>query len=257
MIDLHSHILPGLDDGARDLEMAVAMARAAVANGITGMVCTPHAMDGVYNTGPDQVLQSVERLQEELDNRAIPLRLYPGQEVHIHYDLLESIRERRVLTVNNAGKYVLLELPALSVPPYTDDLVYELWLNGITPIIAHPERNAAVRRDPAYVRRWTEHGTVLQISSGALTGQFRGDILRLCRRLVRQGRVALIASDAHNMDGRRPALAEAFHQVKRWTNDAYADQLRRNADRVLQGIKWFGTMPLAPPQRLSLPFWRS
>ena len=206
MVDLHCHILPGRDDGAEDLDEALEMSRRAVADGITDLVATPHAQDGLHENRRIDVLSAVERLQGELDRERIPLHLHPGMEVHLHVELLDNLGAGHLLTLCDGHKHLLLELPALSIPSCTEAILYELQVLGVTPIIAHPERNLALQEHPERLAEWVADGSVAQLTGGSLLGKFGRAAQRTAEEMVLHDWVHLIASDGHSAARRRPLL---------------------------------------------------
>ena len=219
MIDIHCHILPDIDDGPRTMEESLEMCRIAVADGIKTIVATPHHNSPYVDSQPTAVvLQRVEELREELCRHAIPLEILPGQEIHITETIVEDILQGRSLTLNNAGKYALIEMPSDSVPFYVRQVVEELKGNGITAIIAHPERNRQVQQDPSVLEQLIDAGALGQITAGSLLGQFGSSAEKSARELLRYGHVHVIASDGHSR-GRPPVLAEAFRAVDGLASD--------------------------------------
>lgn len=148
MIDLHCHILAGIDDGAESMDASLAMAREAVDQGITHILCTPHHNNGRYDNPKATVISTVALLQAELDQRNLPLTLLEGQEVRITGELLEEIRRDQILFTDLSDVYLLIEFPTMDVPAYTEELFFELRALGKVPVIVHPERNAKFREDP-------------------------------------------------------------------------------------------------------------
>lgn len=147
MIDIHSHILPELDDGAGNIKESVEMARKAVEQGITDIIATPHYYKGKYDNDKEKVERKTWQLNRVLDELDIPLKVWPGQEIRISDELLEDYDNNSVMALNGS-QYMLLELPSNHVPRYTERLIYDLQMKRITPIIAHPERNLEIIRNP-------------------------------------------------------------------------------------------------------------
>ena len=141
MIDIHCHILPGVDDGSSDMGVSFNMAKKAVEAGITHLFATPHHLNEKYVNVKSDIMDRVVRLNESYQQENIPLTIHPGQEVRIHRDMFTSLDKEEILTLDDNGTYLLLELPSGRVPTYTQEVIYELLLKGITPIIVHPERN--------------------------------------------------------------------------------------------------------------------
>jgi protein-tyrosine phosphatase len=235
MIDLHCHILPGLDDGAQDLQEALDMARIAVQDGITEIVATPHTQNGLYNNDADTILQATERFQLALDDAQIPLRVHAGSEVHVHFEMLEHVMQRDVLTVNNERKYLLVELPILNVPREMETLLHELTVAGITPILAHPERNVIIRRKPELLAEWIEHGALAQLTADTLLGRMGKKMQVFATYLIQKQLVHVIGSDAHNIRTRRPKLRAAYQRLTEVAGHEASTLFRENSRAIVQG----------------------
>ena len=214
MIDLHSHILPGIDDGAPDLETALAMARVAVADGIQIMACTPHIMPGYYdNTGPD-IRERVVALQAELTRAEIPLELTTGTDVHLVPDLVTGLQSGHLLTLAN-GRYFLFEPPHNVAPPRMADQVFDVMAVGYHPVITHPERLRWIDDHYDLMIQMVGVGAWMQITAGSVTGRFGKRAQYWAERMLDEGLVHILATDAHNLRARSPVLSEAVEAVSR------------------------------------------
>jgi len=207
MIDLHCHILPGIDDGAADLAVSLKMAEASLADGIQIVACTPHILPGMYhNTGP-QIRAAVADLQQRLDDEAIPLRLVTGADVHIVPDFVAGLRSGRLLTLNDS-RYVLVEPPHHVAPVRMDEFFFGIITAGYVPILTHPERLTWINSHYPLVQRLVQSGVWLQITAGSLTGAFGRNAQYWAERLLDEGCVHILATDAHD-DKRRPVNLQA------------------------------------------------
>lgn len=204
MIDLHAHVLPGIDDGPRDMEGAIALIRQAFEDGIKTIVATPHVGNGIYNPTPEQVLDKLAQVREELDRRRIPVQVLPGMEAFVHVNLARDLEAGRILTING-GPYVCIELPSTQVPIYVQETLFDLKLAGYIPMIIHPERNAAIQRDPNLMEQFADVGAMGILTAGSLTGHFGRTAKRTAEVLIRAGTVQVLATDAHDVR-RRPAI---------------------------------------------------
>ncbi len=213
LIDLHSHILPGLDDGAPTVEVSLAMARAAVENGVTVLACTPHIMPGVWNNSGPQIRQAVEALKAVLADNGVNLNLTTGADVHIAPNLVGAIRSGQVLTLHDT-RYVLLELPHHIAPPRADTCFMQLLDAGYVPIFTHPERLSWVQTRYNLIVRLFEAGVWMQITAGSLIGRFGKRAQLLSERMLRDGFVHILASDAHNLKSRPPNLASGWEAAR-------------------------------------------
>jgi protein-tyrosine phosphatase len=206
VIDLHSHILPGIDDGAADVSVSVAMARAFVADGVTHVACTPHILPGVYhNTGP-QIRQAVGQLQRVLDDNGIPLRLVTGADNHVVPDFVAGLRAGHLLSLADT-RYVLVEPPHHVAPPRLEDMLFSLMTVGFVPILTHPERLSWIRSQYGTFERLARAGVWMQITAGSLAGAFGKSAQYWAQRMLEEGRVHVLATDAHDTTRRPPNLS--------------------------------------------------
>ena len=204
MIDLHSHLLPGIDDGAPDLDASIAMARVAVDGGVEEIVATPH-LSGTYQNDPFGLVERVAAVQGALDDAGVPLRVHTGAEVShaMLHDLSEEMLRACAL---GGGKWILFEPPLSGPVPFIDRMVHELQLKGFSVLLAHPERISAFHRDIELVQKLVDQGCLTSVTAGSLTGQFGGTVKRFTGELLARGLVHNIASDAHDAEYRSPAL---------------------------------------------------
>lgn len=209
MIDLHCHILPGIDDGPGSLDEATRMCRLAARDGITGLVATPHFLDGARGSASRRAGRDarIAALRAALDAAGIDLALHPGAEIHLVPDLRVLLRAEPTLTLNGS-RHVLIELPQV-FPPTVKDMLFELRLLGYRPILAHPERHDCVQRDPDLLLPLAAAGIMTQITAQSLLGDF-GEACRRCAETLVQARTAhIVASDAHGANHRPPLLSAA------------------------------------------------
>jgi len=200
-------MLPGIDDGAPTLEVALAMARCAVADGITVTACTPHIYPGMYDNDREGIASAIAALQDVLDEEGIPLRLVIGADTHLAPDLSARIREGRVPTLNGS-RYLLLEPPHHSVPPRFEESVFNLRTAGIIPVITHPERLSWIESHYPSFQKLVKGGAWMQVTSGSLTGRFGKRPKYWGERMLDEGLVHILATDPPNIDRRPPFLAE-------------------------------------------------
>jgi protein-tyrosine phosphatase len=208
MIDLHGHYLPGVDDGAKDLETAAAMLRHAAADGIEAVVVTPHVMGNSCKAkGLDTLRRNREKIWPELEKNAGKIKLITGAEVYFTSELLPILKENRdLLTINN-GSYFLLEFPADYIYAHSRDFIFKVLTEGFIPIISHAERNQEIQRSPNILFDFVEAGALCQINAGSLRGDFGNEARRTAFELLDANAVHVIASDAHNLTSRKPELA--------------------------------------------------
>lgn len=224
MIDLHTHILPGIDDGAKTLEMSLEMAKIAVGDGIEVMACTPHIYPGLYMNSADGITGHVAALQKNLNDAGIPLKLVCGADVHLVPGLMASIRAGHVPTIHQS-RYLLLEPSHHVAPPRFEELVFEFVAAGLTPVITHPERLTWIEDHFDTFARMTQQGAWMQITAGALTGMFGPRAKYWGEKFLSEGLVHIIASDAHSSRRRVPVLSQARDLAQKLLGAEEAHQL--------------------------------
>ncbi len=197
--------MPEIDDGARSMEEALEMARIAAEDGIEQMVSTPHMFNGLSNN-PEQpeILESVAELNEAIGGG---LKILPGNEVHVSHEIAEQAKNNRVTKINQRN-YMLVEFPQLTVPVGADELFYKLLLQGVRPILVHPERNGQIQTRPSIVETFVERGVFIQVTAMSVTGEF-GPAARACvEALLRHNCVHFLATDTHRPNRRPPILSK-------------------------------------------------
>ena len=209
MIDLHSHILPGVDDGPSSLKTALEMARAAVDGGVKVMVATPHTLNGTYHTQRDRILEGCRVLGNAIKEEGIPLSILPGCEAHLCSELLREIQAGRILTIADKGRHILLELPHPFLPQGVIAFINRLYVMGLTPIIAHGERLPIIQRNPSLMEDMVNAGALCQVTAQSLEGSLGRRAMKCCRDLGQRGLIHVVASDAHDLVNRRPGLSTA------------------------------------------------
>jgi protein-tyrosine phosphatase len=253
MIDLHVHILPGLDDGAKDLDESLEMCRVAVRDGITTIVATPHTADGNYDNSRDRVLAAVGELTDCLPSQGIRLTILPGADIHVHEQLDALINNRETLTVNDTMRYVMVEFPRHVIPPNCIEWMFRLILAGFTPILTHPERNTAIHRKTEFVREWVEKGGLVQLTAMSLTGEFDQEAKKCSEELLKHNLVHVIASDAHSAVRRPPVLSKAVECAASLVGPDYARKLVEDYPAAIIAGKTFD-IPEPIPQKRSFFF---
>lgn len=233
MIDLHSHILPGLDDGSPSLAESLQMARQAVADGTTEMACTPHVTPGIYENGTANITRAVQALEQELRHTGIPLVLHVGADVHVAPDLPGRLADGTVPTLNGS-RYFLFEPPHHVLPPRLEDLVTQLMNSGFVPILTHPERLTWIKANYDVVERLNAAGCLIQITADLVIGAFGRSALYYSEKLIDEGRVDIIASDTHGARRRRPGLSQAVvTAAKRCGEDEVYNMVMKRPSDIL------------------------
>ncbi|PIE34717.1 tyrosine protein phosphatase [candidate division KSB3 bacterium] len=209
MIDIHCHILPGVDDGAENVTETLDMCRLAIADGITTIVATPHQQDGVYNTSCTSIEEQLDVVKGALRDEKLALELLPGADVHIDVHTSRKIQQGEIMTINGTGRYFLLEFPAHSIPPNIDKIIFDLMLKNIIPILTHPERIDEVQENPSRVYDLVSMGVLSQITAMSITGGFGRRAQKCAKTLLKHNLAHIIATDAHSTKSRPPILSEA------------------------------------------------
>ena len=234
-VDVHCHLLPGIDDGAKDLEESLAMARLAVADGISTIVCTPHQCGNYSCNQSDAIRSAVTKLQKVLQQSQIPLEIYAGADVRIESDLIKELRADQILSLADRGRHVLLELPHELYFPL-ENLQRGLKADGVTGILSHPERNQGILNQPSLVKPLVEQGVLMQLTAGSLVGTFGEKIQKFSEDLLCKGLIHFISTDAHSMHRRRPLLERAYARAVKLVGEKTAIEICcRNPLRVVQG----------------------
>jgi len=209
MVDLHCHILSGLDDGARSLDESLAMAEMAIADGITHVVATPHA-SSEYRFDYAAVERAASALQQAVGTR---LHLATGCDLHLNPENLAALKKSPQRFCIHQKDYLLVEFNEFAIPPAMDQTLYEIQLARIRPIITHPERNAVLRAQPQRLEKWIRNGCYGQVTGGSLLGSFGPSALEASLGWMARGLVHFVASDAHNTTGRPHKLRGAYNAV--------------------------------------------
>ena len=197
LVDIHNHILPGLDDGPRTIEEALLLAENAVANGITHVIATPHHLDRKYRNSTLEVKAAVAGLYRELIQRNINLKILPGQEIHLSTNVLMEL-EKDLLTLANSGRYLLIEFPNAYIPADILDVIYKIQLRGYIPIIVHPERNRVLRKNKQLLYEYICKGALVQITASSVLGHNGRSLRKYTKELIKHNLVHFISSDAHH-----------------------------------------------------------
>ncbi len=244
MIDLHAHILPGLDDGAGTLEESVEMCRISYDDGVRTVVATPHILPGVYENNRSTILAGVQKLNEAIGKLGIgssedgmksldpkasyglnseprtrhseqPFVVLPGADVHFSPNLFELCNNGGIMTVSDGGRYLMVEFDSMSLPYQGEEALFKLIARGIIPIITHPERNFEIARTPKRYYRMIKMGCLGQVTAMSLTGEFGPEVKRVAERLLSHRLIHFIASDTHSVHQRPPLLSPAVREAEK------------------------------------------
>lgn len=202
MYDLHAHILPGVDDGASVPDETVDMARAAAEDGTKVILATPHRKDVTDRSSVEHIRELTEQMNARIKAEGIDLTLLLGMENHLDLELPQDFSSGRALSINGS-RYILVEMPFFGRPNYIESVLFDLQVNGLTPVLAHPDRIEAFQRDPDFLADLVERGMLTQITGGSLVGHFGGEVKKFTEILMRRGLGHIIASDTHAAHGSR------------------------------------------------------
>lgn len=255
MIDLHCHILPGIDDGAPDLDTALAMATIAVSDGIEVLACTPHIYPGLYENHQAGIRQSMEALQSALEQAGIPLKLVIGADVHMDPNLLNGLRDGRIPSLNGS-RYFLFEPPHHIAPVRLEESLFGLMVAGYVPILTHPERLTWIGDHYEKMIDLAKRGVWMQLTAASVTGRFGRSAQHFAMKMLDDGIVHILATDAHHARKRPPILSEARRMV--------ADRLGVAEANNMVLVRPRGVLDNSPPECLpglpgtakAQPFWK-
>ena len=255
MYDLHAHILPGVDDGARAVEDALEMARVAAEGGTEVILATPHRKDVTENSSVGHIRDLVGDLNGKLQERGVGLSLLLGMENHLDLELPNDLACGRALPINDS-RYALVELPFFGHPNYVEEVLFQLQVQGVTPVLAHPERLELFQRKPDLVGEFIERGMISQVTAGSITGHFGGKVKRFTHRMLRNGLVHVIASDTHFPQGARsPSLQPGVEAAARIVGNARAQAMVVDTPKA---ILEDALVEVEPPSKAASPrrWWR-
>jgi protein-tyrosine phosphatase len=237
MIDLHCHLLPGIDDGPETLDQAIALAAHAVKSGIVYAVVTPHIHVGRYENDLPSIRRDLAKFQAELDSLKIPLRLGLGGEVRLGAEIIDLVAANRIPFLGEREGYriILLEFPHAYIPVGADKFTAWLLKNKIRPLIAHPERNKEIMDDVNKLTPFVTMGCMLQLTAGSVEGRFGEPARERAVDLLRRGWVSVLASDAHNMEHRPPELEPGRRAAAEIVGERESWKLVRDTPRSIVG----------------------
>jgi protein-tyrosine phosphatase len=230
MIDLHSHILCDLDDGAEALEESIEMCRISYHDGIRTIVATPHILDGIYENDRSTILAKVQELnaalkQSAIGNRQSAIKILPGADVHFSSDILYRCEEGEIVTVNDQGRYLMVEFESQGIPYMAEEALFQMLMKGIVPIISHPERNMEIGKKPKRYYEMIRMGCLGQVTAMSLTGEFGPEVMKVAEKLLAHRLIHIIASDAHSVRRRPPLLSSAVKAAEKIVGEEEARKL--------------------------------
>lgn len=236
IIDMHSHILPGVDDGSDSLETSYRMLEIASENGISQIILTPHNKPAHRNVPPHRIVERMKQLHDELDARQINIKLYPGSELYYRDGLTEELEDGEAMTLAGSH-YVLTEFGPGAEYEYIRNGIYSLQMHGYRPILAHVERYRNIYLKPERVTELAKMGCYIQVNAGSIMGTFGFAARQFTKKLLKQQMVTFIASDAHDTGRRAPHLADcADYVAKKFGKDYSQEILYDNPMRVIRDV---------------------
>lgn len=245
MIDMHSHILFGVDDGAKSIEDSICMVELAVKEGITDIIATPHAYSPHFNVPKEVVEGQVRLLNAVIKEAGYPVNIHVGQEVRLHEHIISNLEKQKALMLAES-RYVLLELPSHSVPAYTTHVIQSLLSKGKIPIIAHPERNRAITENPMRLVKLIRNGALAQVTAGSLAGHFGKNIQRFAVQLTEANLIHAYGSDTHNTTTRPLLFNEGLDYLEKRKLHDNMNILLENNERILKDKPFIILEPETP-----------
>ena len=238
MIDIHSHIIPNVDDGARSVEETFNILKEAQEAGFTDVILTSHFLLNYYETNAQELIFWKEKLQEVLKKQGTKINLHSGMEIYITNQMEELLENKKILTLANSG-YMLIELPLATNVKYFDYVVYYLEAKGIKPIIAHPERYKCVQKDPDIVEEYIEKGCLIQCNYGSIVNVYGREAEKTIKTLLKKNQVNFLGSDVHRENGTYLIILDAIKKIRKIIGENKINELTTiNPKKILQNEEW-------------------
>lgn len=237
MIDIHTHLIPNVDDGADSIEETLKLAQTAVDEGIKHTVLTPHHNKYWVTNEKEKVLRLTKKVENVIDEASIPLSVSPGQEIRMNEEFLEELFNNNYLSIDENGKYYLVEFSWQTFPSFAKDYLQQMLEADIIPVIAHPERQQPFIENPNILRDLINMGCLSQITATSIVGGYTEEIRQTAFQMMRENLIHVIASDAHDTVVRPYNLNQALKILKLEFGTEYADYLIQNAERIFKGEK--------------------
>ena len=238
MIDIHSHIIPNVDDGARSVEETFNILKEAQEAGFTDVILTSHFLLNYYETNAQELIFWKEKLQEVLKKQGTKINLHSGMEIYITNQMEELLENKKILTLANS-RYMLIELPLATNVKYFDYVVYYLEAKGIKPIIAHPERYKCVQKDPDIVEEYIEKGCLIQCNYGSIVNLYGREAEKTIKTLLKTNQVHFLGSDVHRENGTYLIILDAIKKIRKIIGENKINELTTiNPKKILQNEEW-------------------
>ena len=257
MIDIHTHILPGLDDGPEHLDESIKMCKMAYADGVRTIVATPHMNDGMYNVKVSQVAEGVERLADALASEGVMMKILPGGDISLTPETLPKLESGDLACVAFNGKYAMIELPSDVVPSNIHEVIFELQTAGYSLIISHIERNLAVQRNLGIARKIASWDTLMQVTAASIVGDFGRETQKCAQELIEQRLGHVVASDMHRINKRPPGrMTRAREMVSEIMTPQEVDEMFEERPRsIITGESVVIPEPLKKAKRSWWKIW--
>jgi protein-tyrosine phosphatase len=233
MIDFHSHILPYIDDGAKNFDISLDMLRISEAEGVKYICASSHFIPGDLELSKNQYTVKLENVRQLSKLKGINVRVVPALELYMSPELPRLYREKKIWGIND-NRYLLIEFPMQQIPMYAEEVLYELRLEGAVPIIAHPERNLRIMKEESILETLIDQGALAQLNAGSLDGIYGRDIKNFAEHLVERNLVHLVGSDGHNESTRNTKLSNALEFIKDNNKELY-EWIGKNQYKILEG----------------------
>ncbi|MDQ0243665.1 protein-tyrosine phosphatase [Bacillus fengqiuensis] len=235
MIDVHCHLLPDADDGPKNVTASMEMAKQAIKQGIQTIVATPSHLNGSYRHERNSILEYVHTYKKLLAEYDIPLNVLPGQAIHLTEGLPKALDDGTLLTINNNEKYLLLVCPEHDMPPYTEQLLYDMQLKGLVPIISGPERNERIIEQPDIIYQLVKNGAIVQLGAKSIQGKFGMKVKKFAFQLLKANLAHVIASEATGKNDGNDTLKHTYADIKKKAGIEKVYMLQENAEYIVKG----------------------
>lgn len=246
IIDLHSHLIPGVDDGAQTIEQSIELARQAVEEGVEHMVLTPHHRNGSYLNRSEEIIRYTQALQEEYNKANVNLKVYAGQEIRLTEHFFDDLYNGDLLSIDYDQKYYLIEFPSDHVPSFAMEILQELIEEGITPIIAHPERNHELMTNLYRLYEFVSIGCLSQITTSSFSGYYGDKLVENSRQIINYNLAHILASDVHHIEHRPMNFKVAFERLTNEYGLELTRSFKNNARDIFNGDVISKKKPLKP-----------
>lgn len=235
MIDIHTHLIPNVDDGADSIEETLRLAQAATAEGITHTILTPHHNRYWVTNEKDEVIEYTKEVERAIQEADIPLTVSPSQEIRMNEEFSEELFAENYLSLDGHGKYYLVEFSWSEFPSFAQGYLQEMIDAGITPVIAHPERQEPFIKNPDLLRRLIQMGCISQVTATSIVGGYTEEIRQAAQSMMNENLIHVIASDAHDTVVRPFNLVNALEVIEEDYGSAFSDYLRDNGKKIFKG----------------------